>query len=454
MSSKEQCNLFVAGIPGDMNDDAFKALFASFGQIISAKVMRDLSTGASRHYGFVLYAQKEHAEVAIKAAHGVKVGNDPATRSQLFVTLATHDDAQNSAECERLYVRNIPDWLTADGLQKVFEEHGKVVEVSVLPDPARPQFNKGVGFVRFSTVDEARKAIENTQNATPWGPDHALLVRFMESNQMRQNRQMRRTSGKRDSLNTSGSAPTSPHSGSGATLSHSQLLATSGQLNGSNILFSPQASAFLPAAVMLGATPALIGSTSSLNGSGSELRLGNSQQLASSLGAATIPIMLPAPKSPTISPNSSSEVKSSQILVRRKQPPGLASPQSPPTPTSKAGPGLSSILPGSPAAATTTGPGLSSILPPGVRPASNPTAPVLIAPIPFPTPGDLFFQGVSDEQFLQQLVAPWGDVRMIAQVGGGFAVRLSDMTQHVTVAQTLNAATLPSGTVLIAAVIA
>ena len=54
---------------------------------------------------------------------------------------------------KRLYVGNLNDRTTEDGLSKLFGECGEVVEVTVIE-------GKGFGFVEFSSDDEANKAIE------------------------------------------------------------------------------------------------------------------------------------------------------------------------------------------------------------------------------------------------------------------------------------------------------
>lgn len=46
-------NLFVYGIPESYNDQDLSGLFANFGNVINAKVYRDLSTGKSKGFGFV-----------------------------------------------------------------------------------------------------------------------------------------------------------------------------------------------------------------------------------------------------------------------------------------------------------------------------------------------------------------------------------------------------------------
>merc|ERR1712000_513743 len=60
-------NLFVAGLDRSIGDKLLNDLFAKFGEVLSCKVMLDIVTGQSRGFGFVLFADSEAAERAIKS---------------------------------------------------------------------------------------------------------------------------------------------------------------------------------------------------------------------------------------------------------------------------------------------------------------------------------------------------------------------------------------------------
>ena len=67
------CNLFVYGIPETMGDPELSSLFASFGNVLNAKVYRDLQTGKSRGFGFVSYATVDAANAACQAMDGYQI---------------------------------------------------------------------------------------------------------------------------------------------------------------------------------------------------------------------------------------------------------------------------------------------------------------------------------------------------------------------------------------------
>ena len=59
-------NLFIAGLPFDVDDQELKELFEEFGEVTSARVINDKETGKSRGFGFVEMPDKAAAEQAMK----------------------------------------------------------------------------------------------------------------------------------------------------------------------------------------------------------------------------------------------------------------------------------------------------------------------------------------------------------------------------------------------------
>ena len=62
--------LFVGSLPWATDDQALEQMFAQFGQVISAKVLKDRDTGRSRGFGFVEMADDQAATEAINKLNG------------------------------------------------------------------------------------------------------------------------------------------------------------------------------------------------------------------------------------------------------------------------------------------------------------------------------------------------------------------------------------------------
>ncbi|CAM9615279.1 unnamed protein product [Discosporangium mesarthrocarpum] len=73
LQGPDGCNLFVFHIPNTMTNDALFRLFSKFGNVISARIMVEKTTGRSRGYGFVSYDNRDSAEKAIAQMNGYQI---------------------------------------------------------------------------------------------------------------------------------------------------------------------------------------------------------------------------------------------------------------------------------------------------------------------------------------------------------------------------------------------
>ena len=69
-------NLFVAGLPYDLDDAELEEIFEKFGPVISAKVTIDRETGKSRGFGFVKMKNKEDGKDAIELLNDITLGRN------------------------------------------------------------------------------------------------------------------------------------------------------------------------------------------------------------------------------------------------------------------------------------------------------------------------------------------------------------------------------------------
>jgi RNA recognition motif-containing protein len=63
-------NIYVGNLSYDATDETIRKAFESFGQVISAKVIKDKYTGQSRGFGFVEMVEQTQAQTAIKSLNG------------------------------------------------------------------------------------------------------------------------------------------------------------------------------------------------------------------------------------------------------------------------------------------------------------------------------------------------------------------------------------------------
>lgn len=76
------------------------------------------------------------------------------------------DTAQASVDKATIYIENLPDTITHQGLASLFSNVGAVQNVS-LPTYKYSKRSKGFAFVTFTEADSIEKAIDQYNNCIP-----------------------------------------------------------------------------------------------------------------------------------------------------------------------------------------------------------------------------------------------------------------------------------------------
>jgi RNA recognition motif-containing protein len=74
--------LYVGNLSYKMTEEGLKEIFAPIGEILSAKIITDPSTGRSKGFGFVEMANDEDGEKAISSLNGTTVQERTITVSE------------------------------------------------------------------------------------------------------------------------------------------------------------------------------------------------------------------------------------------------------------------------------------------------------------------------------------------------------------------------------------
>ena len=77
-------NLFVGNLTPEVDEKALKDVFASFGIVLSTRIMRDPESGISKGYGFVNYDNFESADSAINTMTGQYIAGQPVDVSYAY----------------------------------------------------------------------------------------------------------------------------------------------------------------------------------------------------------------------------------------------------------------------------------------------------------------------------------------------------------------------------------
>jgi RNA-binding motif protein, X-linked 2 len=70
---KNSPNIFIGGIPFELNEGDILAVFAQYGKIIKINLVRDKDTQKSRGFAFLSYENPKSAILAVDNFDGIKV---------------------------------------------------------------------------------------------------------------------------------------------------------------------------------------------------------------------------------------------------------------------------------------------------------------------------------------------------------------------------------------------
>ncbi|OBS76177.1 hypothetical protein A6R68_17373 [Neotoma lepida] len=141
----------------------------------------------------------------------------------------------------KLFVGQIPRHLHEQDLKPLFEQFGRIYELTVLKDP-HTGVHKGCAFVKFSSHTEAQAAIHALHGSqTMPGASSSLVVKFADTDKERTLRRMQQMVGQLGILTPSLTLPFSPYSAYAQALMQQQttVLSTSGSYLSPGVAFPP-----------------------------------------------------------------------------------------------------------------------------------------------------------------------------------------------------------------------
>jgi len=158
-------NIFVKNLAGNITQDAFLSLVSKYGVVTSSVLRADADK--DRAFGFVNYAESEHAQAAAD-----DLNNKEVDGRVLFAGRAmkkSERERENRAKFDQyryertqkyanlnLFVKNLAETVDDDRLKAEFGKFGTITSAKVARDS---DVSRGFGFVCFSTPEEATRAV-------------------------------------------------------------------------------------------------------------------------------------------------------------------------------------------------------------------------------------------------------------------------------------------------------
>jgi len=156
-------NLYIKEIPKTKSSRELFEFFHKFGDIYSIKINEDES-GNNIGTGYITYYNQDDAKKAIDETNGKKIWD--SNMELLYQNY--HKNERNyhhknynnhNNDNLKINIRNLPESMTSQDIQKLCEEFGKVESNNIFNDQ-----NGKYATVIFSHESEAKKAIENLNN--------------------------------------------------------------------------------------------------------------------------------------------------------------------------------------------------------------------------------------------------------------------------------------------------
>ncbi len=198
-------NLFVQGLPAGTDNDKLSAMFAEFGEIVSAHVQRGGETNnVLQNKGYVSFKTGEQAKAAIDAMHKKKMDDNSYLLVSQHISkrdnqVATQQPNSNTIQSSirktyesNLFVKNIPSDIKEEEIIALFEELGPVISIKLRqgkyfnPNAAYRQY-----FILYKDIESAKKAIQRFDQATPFGARPLSVQFWMPTTELHQEREQR-----------------------------------------------------------------------------------------------------------------------------------------------------------------------------------------------------------------------------------------------------------------------
>ena len=148
-----KANLFVKGIPANVQPRQIYELFAKYGEIISCKICEN-EDGDFLGYGYINYYNLDSANNAIQNLNNTKF-LDSTLEVEHFQR--KNERLQAPEENCSLYIKNIPEkYAKIEELKKLFSKFGTIKFSKMFKDDS----NRDFAIIIFSEAGNARKAKE------------------------------------------------------------------------------------------------------------------------------------------------------------------------------------------------------------------------------------------------------------------------------------------------------
>ncbi|KAF8082630.1 hypothetical protein N665_0817s0005 [Sinapis alba] len=155
-SNSEKNTIWIGDLHHWMDENYLNLSFSSAGEIVSVKVIRNKHSGLSEGYGFVEFLSHDVADKVLKKFNGTYMPNTDKPFRLNWASFSTSEENEHELS---IFVGDLAPDVTDSLLYNTFSEIYASVKATRVVIDAHGR-SKGFGFVRFSDVNERKKAMK------------------------------------------------------------------------------------------------------------------------------------------------------------------------------------------------------------------------------------------------------------------------------------------------------
>ncbi|VDO11050.1 unnamed protein product [Rodentolepis nana] len=153
-ASLPRASLYVGDLHPAVTDAMLYAIFNSVGNVLSARVCRDVAGQSSLGYGYVNFENPKDAERALE-----QLIYDDLMGRQIRIMWCVRDPSLRKSGKGNIFIKNLDKKINQKDLYETFKHFGKILSCKIAFDEAG--HSKGYGFIHFEDEECAKTAINN-----------------------------------------------------------------------------------------------------------------------------------------------------------------------------------------------------------------------------------------------------------------------------------------------------
>ncbi|MBA0867923.1 hypothetical protein Goshw_006071 [Gossypium schwendimanii] len=161
----ENKTVWVGDLHHWMDENYLHSCFASTGEIVSIKVIRNKQTGLSEGYGFVEFFSHATAEKVLQNYSGMLMPNTEQPFRLNWATFSTGEKRSENGPDLSIFVGDLAADVTDSLLHETFASKYPSVKAAKVVIDANTGRSKGYGFVRFGDDTERSQAMTEMNGA-------------------------------------------------------------------------------------------------------------------------------------------------------------------------------------------------------------------------------------------------------------------------------------------------